>query len=342
MKTLADKSTLSSVVTSRSMAPLELVVIAAGFVLVAIFMRVHWTTNFMIFCMLVLSYDLLYGYMGHLSFGHMLYFGAGAYATGLWLVRMNMNCLQAILAGVLCAALIAAILGCIVVRTHGATFALINMAFNEIGYFVVYSALRDYTHGEDGLSCSANPILGIIDPYDEYHAFGLVLVLLLAVFWFLRRLTGSSYGILIRSIKENEKRVSFLGYNTSVFRWLTFVIASSLAGLAGGVFAVVQGFVSPMAISSFGNVEIIFAVLIGGAGNLYGALIGGVIFMVIKNFLPVMIPGAQKLVNFTIPQWELWLGIVLLIIVFALREGVVGFCEAKLSAIRVRRKSEGI
>ena len=260
MKTPADKSTFSSVATSRSMAPLELAVIAAGFVLVAIFMRVHWTTNFMIFCMLVLSYDLLYGYMGHLSFGHMLYFGAGAYATGLWLVRMNMNCLQAILAGVLCAALIAAILGCIVVRTHGATFALINMAFNEIGYFVVYSALRDYTHGEDGLSCSANPILGIIDPYDEYHAFGLVLVLLLAVFWFLRRLTGSSYGILIRSIKENEKRVSFLGYNTSVFRWLTFVIASSLAGLAGGVFAVVQGFVSPMAISSFGNVEIIFAV----------------------------------------------------------------------------------
>jgi branched-chain amino acid transport system permease protein len=319
----------------------ELVVIGVSFLIAAFFLKVHWTTNFMVFCILVLSYDLLYGYAGYLSFGHMLYFGAGAYAAALWLAKVNMSPLQAIGAGVAVAALTAAILGLIVIRTHGATFALINMAFNEIGYFVVYSALRDYTNGEDGLSCTAGPILGIFDPYNEHYIFGFVLILLLSVFWFLKKLTGSSYGILIRSMKENPKRVSFLGYNIMAYRWLTFVIASSLGGLAGAVFTIVQGFVSPVAISSFANVEIIFAVLIGGAGNLYGALIGGVLFMAIKTFLPVIIPGAQKMVNFTIPQWELWLGIILLIIVFAMRNGVVGFVGAKISGMRLRKDSAG-
>jgi len=326
--------------TGKTILP-ELVVIGISFMIAAFFLKVHWTTNFMVFCILVLSYDLLYGYAGYLSFGHMLYFGAGAYAAGLWLVKVNMSPVQAICAGVGVAAVTAAILGVIVIRTHGATFALINMAFNEIGYFVVYSALRDYTNGEDGLSCTAGPILGMLDPYNEHQIFGFVLVILLLVFWFLRKLTGSSYGILIRSMKENPKRVSFLGYNIMAYRWLTFVIASSLGGLAGAVFTIVQGFVSPVAISSFANVEIIFAVLIGGAGNLYGALIGGVLFMVIKTFLPVIIPGAQKMVNFTIPQWELWLGIILLIIVFAMRNGVVGFVGAKLSGMRLREDSKG-
>lgn len=307
----------------------EVAFIAAGLLLLSLVIKVHWMTNFMIFFILVLSFDLLYGFMGHLSFGHMLYFGAGAYGTALWLVYGSKSPLIALAVGMLVAALLAAGLGRIVMRTHGAPFALINMAFNEIGHFMIQSPLSGVTQGEDGLSCSADNIFGIINLYKDGWAFGFAVVMLLAVFALLRVLTASPYGILVRSIKENEQRVKFLGYNTLRYKWVTFVIASTVAALSGGMFTLVQGFISPRVISPFGNVDVIFAVLIGGAGNLYGALIGGTVFMLIKNFLPVLIPELATMLNMKLPQWEMWLGIVLLVIVFSVRKGIVGAVLAK-------------
>jgi branched-chain amino acid transport system permease protein len=105
------------------------------------------------------------------------------------------------------------------------------------------------------------------------------------------------------------------------------------------MFTLVQGFVSPRVISPFGNVDVIFAVLIGGAGTLYGALIGGTVFMLIKNFLPVLIPELSKLLDMKLPQWEMWLGVVLLVIVFSARRGIVGTLQAKWSA---RRTAGGV
>jgi len=321
----------------KSHIPRELAFIAIGFAMLAVVMKMHWATDFMIFCILVLSFDLLYGYMGHLSFGHLLYFGAGAYGTAMWIAYVNANPFLALMAGLIIGAVLAAFLGVIVLQTHGASFALINMAFNEIGFFLIHSALSDYTHGEDGLSCNPEKLFGFIDLYNELHAFIFVLVVLLLVFCLLKILSRSPFGVIIRSIKEDENRVKFLGYNTMKYKWLTFVSASILAALAGGMFTLIQGFVSPGVINPFGNVEVIFAVLIGGAGNLYGALIGGVVFMLIKNFLPVFIPELERWVPFQIPQWEMWLGVVLLIIVFALREGIVGFIKQKWQHHRLRK-----
>lgn len=303
---------------------LELTLIGAVLVLLSLFIKIHWLTDFIIFIIFVLSFDLLYGYMGHLSFGHMLYFGTGAYGTALWLVHAGKDPLAALAAGLVAAAALAGVLGLIVMRTHGASFALINMAFNEIGHFMVQSPLAGVTHGEDGLSSSAGKLFGTVSLYKDEWAFAAAMVVLLAVFALLRALTASPYGILVRSIKENEKRVKFLGYSTFRYKWITFVIASTVAALAGGMFTLVQGFVSPRVISPFGNVDVIFAVLIGGAGGLYGALVGGMVFMLIKNFLPVIIPELSKLLNMKLPQWEMWLGIVLLIIVFSVRKGIVG------------------
>ncbi len=227
--------------------------------------------------------------------------------------------------------LAAAILGAVAVRTHGAAFALINMAFNEIGFFVVRSPLQKYTKGDDGFSFITDPLFGVLDFYQEAHSFVLVLGVLVAVYALLKILTRSPFGILIRSIRENETRVQFLGYNTLFYKWVTFVIASGLAGLAGALFACVQGFVSPEVMSPFGNVNVIFAVLIGGAGYLYGSLGGALIFMLIKNYLPIWAGEADKLVPFNLPQWEMWLGIVLLVIVFTWRNGVVGLIREKLA-----------
>ncbi len=308
----------------------ELALGALGLLVLSLVIRVHWMADFAIFFILVLSFDLLYGYMGHLSFGHMLYFGVGAYGAALWLVYGTASAGAALAVGLAAAAATAAILGGVVLRTRGASFALINMAFNEIGHFLVQSPLAAYTLGEDGLSCTADPLFGAISLYEDRWAFACSGAVLLAVYALLRLLTRSPFGLLVRSIRENETRVRFLGYDTFRFKWITFVIASTIAALAGGLFTLVQGFVSPRVISPFGNVDVIFAVLIGGAGSLVGALIGAAAFLAIKNFLPVIIPEISRLLQVKLPQWELWLGVVLLAIVFSLRGGIVGTVQARL------------
>lgn len=303
---------------------LELVPVAIGLGLLSLIMPPYWIVDFMIFCIFVMSFDLLYGFMGHLSFGAMLYYGTGAYATALWLSYGSHNALAAAGIALTATAIAAAVLGAVAILTRQAAFALINMAFNEIGFFIVRSLLKDFTHGDDGLSCNADPLLGFLDFYNSTHTFFLLLFAVLTVYAVLKGLTRSPYGIAIRCIRENEDRVQFLGYNTMFTKWLTFVIASMLAGLAGCLFALIQGFVSPEVMSPFGNVNVIFAVLIGGAGYIYGGLVGALIFMLIKNYLPVWISDLAQRLPFEIPQWEMWLGLVLLVIVFAWPRGIVG------------------
>lgn len=310
---------------------IEITFLAMAFGLLSMFMSSYWVVDFMIFCIFVLAFDLLYGYMGHLTFGIMLYYGTGAYTTALWLSLANQNAALAVMAAILVTALLSALLGAIAIKTKHAAFALINMAFNEIGFFFVRSFLKDITNGDDGLSCNADPLFGIIDFYNTNHIFFLLLFVLLAVFYVLKRLTGSPYGIAIRCIKENEERVGFLGYNTAFYKWVTFVISSVLAGLAGCLFALSQGFVSPEVMSPFGNIDVIFSALIGGAGYLYGGLVGALVFMLIKNYLPIWTSEIGTALPFDIPQWEMWLGIVLLFIVFVWPRGIVGLIREKLT-----------
>ncbi len=289
--------------------------IAAFFLIVTPLLSVHRVTDFMIFCIFAMSFDLLYGYMGRLSFGHMLYLGTGAYCCGLFMKYVSGNPLLAILIGAAFAGLLGVLLGLIIVRTTGACFALINLAFNHIGFFLVLSPLREITRGEDGFGVSVSK-LGLLNFGSRPIMFAFVLFCLLLVYYLLRRLTSSPYGILIRSIKEDETRVRFLGYNTFFYKWLTFVIAGSIAGLAGSLTALNYNYVNPNAMDVHSNVGVVFACLIGGAGHLYGAIVGGMIYMVISNFLPIYIY-----------RWEMFLGFSLLIIVFRFRMGVWGYFQ---------------
>jgi branched-chain amino acid transport system permease protein len=295
---------------------IDFLVIAAGFLLVTPILSVHRVTDFMIFCIFVMSFDLMYGYMGRLSFGHMLFLGTGAYCSGLFIKYVSGNPLIAILIGIAGAGLLGMLLGLIIVRTTGACFALINLAFNHIGFFLVLSPLRTITGGEDGFGVSAST-LGFLNFGNRPIMFGFVLLCLLLVFYLMKRLTSSPFGIMIRAIKEDETRVRFLGYNTFFYKWLNFVIAGALAGLAGALTALNYNYVNPNAMDVHSNVGVVFASLIGGAGTLYGALVGGVVYMVISNFLPIYIH-----------RWEMFLGFSLLIITFRFRQGVWGYIQS--------------
>jgi branched-chain amino acid transport system permease protein len=290
----------------------QILMIGAGFLILMPLISIHRVTDFMIFCIFALSFDHLYGYMGRLSFGHLLFLGTGAYIYGLLLKYFQVNVFLAILSGVLAAGILGMLLGLIMVRTTGACFSLMALAFNQIGFFLVLSPLKPITNGEDGFGAHARN-LWFLNFNDQVTMYILTLLALLMVFYFLKRLTTSPYGILVRSIKEDENRVRFLGYNTYFYKWLTFVIASLIAGLAGTLTALNYRFVNPNVMDVHQNVGVVFACLIGGAGNLYGAIIGGVAYMMISNYLAIYIH-----------RWEMFLGISLLIIVFRFRKGIWG------------------
>lgn len=304
---------------------LTFLIITGSFLILAPILSLHRITDFMIFCIFALSFDLLYGYMGRLSFGHLLYLGTGAYCAGLFLKYINPHPLLAIIVGIGVATFLAMGLGFIIVRTTGACFALMNLAFNHIGFFLVLSPLRTITNGEDGFGISTVPE-SFLDLSSRPIMFAFTLFCLLLVFYLLRKLTSSPYGVIIRSIKEDENRVRFLGYNTFTYKWITFVVAGAIAGLAGTLTALNYNFVNPNVMDVHSNVGVVFACLIGGAGNLYGALAGGIIYMIISNFLPIYIQ-----------RWEMFLGISLLIITFRFRKGVWGYIQSELGIFSKRK-----
>jgi branched-chain amino acid transport system permease protein len=300
-------------------------------ILVALFLGLAWAislqraTDFIIFSIFVLAYDLLYGHMGRLSFGHMLYLGTGAYATALCAEHLSANPLAALLAALLAGAAIGLLLSFITVRTTGACFALINLALNQVGHFLVLVAFARWTGGEDGLAVSFKK-LGPFDVGSKATMFGLALACLMGVVLLMRRLTDSPFGILLRSIKQDENRVRFLGYDVVRAKTLAFVISTALSAFAGGLFILNYAYVTPSFIDTGRNVEVIFAALIGGAGSVYGAVAGGVGYMLISNFLPSYVQ-----------RWEMFLGAALLLLVFRFRAGLWGFLVLRFGP----RREEG-
>ncbi|NMB56902.1 branched-chain amino acid ABC transporter permease [Candidatus Beckwithbacteria bacterium] len=295
---------------------LELIFLIVIFLIFIPFLGTHRATDFAIFCIMVLSFDLLYGYMGRLSMGHLLYLGVGAYATGLSLRYLTTNPLLAIVFGILAACIAGMAAGSIAIRATGACFALINLAFNRVGWFLVMSPLKSITGGENGLSVR-NLSFSIFNFRNPTFRFWFVLISVIFVFFFLRVITSSSYGVILRSLKEDEKRVRFLGYNTYYYKWINFVISASVAGFAGALTALNYGYINPNVLDVNANSGVIFACLIGGPGSLYGSIIGGIIYMLITNLLPIYFQ-----------RWELLLGVSLLLIVFRFRKGLWGGLES--------------
>jgi len=306
--------------TINAVKKYDLILVAAVFLAFVPLLTMQRTTDFMIFCVFVLAYDLLYGYMGRLSFGHMLYLGVGAYAAALSAEHLSGNPFLALLVAVVAGGGVGLLLGLIIVRTTGACFALINLAFNQVGYFLALIALAKWTGGEDGMSAFYDPVW-IFDFGNRKVMFGFTLLCLVLVVYLVRRLTSSPFGILLRTIKENETRAKFLGYNTFLYKLLAFVLSTSLAAFAGALTMLNYTYATPSFIDPTRSVEVIFACLIGGAGNVYGALVGGVGYMLLSNYLP----------NY-IQRWEMFLGIALLVLVFKFQSGLWGYFQTLITA----------
>lgn len=234
--------------------------------------------------LLVLSLDLVVGVAGLATLGHAALFGVGAYAAGIFALRVNPDPLAGLALGIACGALLAAVSGAFLLRYRGFTFLMLTIAVAQIVLSLAQKA-RDWTGGDDGLSGFAiGPLLGRFEFDLEGRTAALyALIVLAAGLYLARRVVDSAFGLAVRGIHENRARMAALG--TPVFARLLamYAIAGALAGAAGAVSAQTNAIVGLDSLSFAISAEALVMLILGGAGRLHGALVGAVVFTLLHH-----------------------------------------------------------
>jgi branched-chain amino acid transport system permease protein len=263
--------------------------------------------NMLLLALLALSFNLLFGMTGLLSFGQGAFYAGGAYAAAL-LLRAGMPLLPAIALGSLFAAALAAIIGAFCVRHTRIYFSMLTLAFGMLVYAVVWK-WTDVTGGDDGLI--GIPRGELFAKPERYYLLAAVLVLTSVAV--LHRLSSSPLGLALRAIRENSERAEFSGVAVRQTIFIAFVTAGFFAGLSGALLAPLEQTVSPSTAHWTKSAEPVMATLIGGPFAFAGPLVGAVVYLGLKEII----------VRYT-EYWLLVFGLVLLAMVLAFRGGLVG------------------
>jgi branched-chain amino acid transport system permease protein len=275
-----------------------------------------------------LSLDLIVGYSGLVSLGHAAFFGFGAYTAGLIAKAGWGEPLSGLLAAAFAAMVLGYLTSFIIVRISHFALIMVTLGLCLLLYEVANKA-HGLTGGDDGLQgVRMWPLLGQFR-FDLYGntAYWYSLIVLFASFLILRRLINSPFGLSLRGIRENARRMPAIGSPSSNRIRTVYIISGTFAGLAGGLMAQTTEFVALDALSFQRSAEVLVMLVLGGAGRLYGGLIGALIFMVARDQLAGMNPQ----------YWYFWLGLLLIVVIIFLPNGILGGC-AQLVA-RWRRKA---
>lgn len=300
---------------SRSLGVLVLLAMAIYPLLVSEY-PVTLVTEIYIFAIFAMSLDLMLGYTGLMSFGHAAFFGLGAYSVIVLASMFGLNAWLGVLVGVVFAAAAAAIIGFFCIRTTGVTFLMLTLAFSQL----VYSAAlkwRGLTGGSDGIGIPGKPTFFGWDLSNAHPLYYMALIFFLLSYWGLRRLVGSPVGRIFVGIRENEQRMRAIGYPVGAYKLASFVIAGALAGFAGGLYAIYNGFISPDAIYWSASGDVLIMVMLGGAGTLIGPAIGAGFFLLMKN-----------LVSSYTEHWMLIIGVIFVASVLFFPGGLWGSVRA--------------
>jgi branched-chain amino acid transport system permease protein len=302
--------------TKESLSHLALLAAAAA---APFFLSNYWIfilTEVLIMALFASSLNILLGYTGLLSFGHGAYYAVGAYVTAIIIKNYSPSLGLSIGGGVLAALLFSIVFGFLCVRLSELYFAMLTLAFSQMIYFIVFQ-WRDVTGGDDGLPGILRPAIDLfgmaiaLNTPRSFYYFCLVIVGL--SLWLLKRLVESPLGYMFRAIRDNPRRAQFAGIPVRRFRLISFVIAGFFAGLAGSIYALLAGFVSPELAFWTKSGEPVIMTLVGGIHTFFGPTVGAAIYTVLHTFI------ASKT-----EHWLLYFGLILLIIVLALPAGVLG------------------
>ncbi|MCE5282957.1 MAG: branched-chain amino acid ABC transporter permease [Deltaproteobacteria bacterium] len=279
-----------------------------------------FSNEIIIFSIYVMGCSFLLGRVGFISFGQPAYLATGAYATAFYLFYFGTNPYLGILIGVVAGVLMSLIVGPLFVRLRSDYFALVNLALAVIIFYMMQKVLAPITQGDNGLWFLANmkstPVLDITKP-KQFYIFAFLVGL--AIWAFYKYLDGTLYGACCMASKINEDKVNFLGYSNFKIRLLGFVIANTTTALAGSMYAIYLGFVSPEMTSAHRAADPVVVTILGGVGTLYGPLVGSVAFT-----------GMKDLISKLIGNWELFIGFLLVFIMLAGERGIWGSLEPRL------------
>lgn len=287
-------------------------------------------TQIVITALFALSLDLVFGYAGIISLGHAAFFGLGAYTAGL----LGTLGLGYPLLGLLLAFVAAGILGFLssFLLLRGGELSRLMLT---LGVALMLHALANkfsgITGGTDGLlGIEMQPILGLFE-FDFFGRVGYVYatVVLFVLFWFARRLVYSPFGQSLRGIRQNAFRMPALGVPVNRRLVAAYTIGAAYAGVAGALLAQTFQFVSLDVLSFERSADILVILIIGGAGYLYGGLIGALVFVTLKYFLADMNPQ----------YWLFWVGLILVLLVFFARGGIMGVARTWARAVRHRART---
>ena len=232
------------------------------------------------FAGVALTYDLLFGFTGLLSFGHALYFALGVYVTTIALTKWEWGFAPALLVVAVAGILVPLVLGAISLRVGGIAFAMVTLAFAQAGQVLVQKNPEGLTGGEEGLGLNFESIpSALVGVLNTKHVYWLALGYAAVVFLIVRWAVNSSPGHVLQAIRENERRVEVIGLQPFRFKLLAFVLASFLATAGGVVWLLVLGTgASPQVTTASFTLTLLVMVVIGGAGTRYGALLGGFLY----------------------------------------------------------------
>ena len=293
----------------------------------------------MVFASLALSYNLLLGSAGMLSFGHALYFGAGAYGLGVTLEYLGVPLFPGVLVALIGGMVIALATGAVAMRVSGIPFAMVTLAFAQAGSVLVRRNPQ-VTGGEEGLSLPTEHVpdvlIGVVNTRNLYWLCLAVLVLVyLVTLW----VDSSRLGHLARATRENEQRVQVLGLRPYTVKLVVFVIAAVLASLAGVAYMLLQSGTVPRAVSADLTITVLVMVVLGGVGFRWGAIIGGVLYTLLDQRLTVLagseaIAGLPDVLRIPLSEPLFLLGVLFILVVMFLPGGIAGTID---KAVRRRR-----
>ncbi len=292
------------------------------------FVPLPFVNEVVIFSIYTMGCNFLLGRVGFISFGQPAYLAAGAYGTAFYLFYFGTDPYVGILVGILSGLAVSGIVGPLFVRLRSDYFALVNLALAVIMYYLMQKVLANITRGDNGLwfltRMSSTPVLDISTPS---HFFVFAFLVALAVWAFYKYLDDSIFGACCLATKINEDKLEFLGYSNFSVRLLAFVIANTTTALAGAMYAVYLGFVSPEITSPHRAPDPVVVTILGGTGTLYGPLVGAFAYT-----------GMKDVISKLIGNWELFIGFLLVFIMLAGEKGIWGTLQPRLEKLFSARK----
>ncbi len=274
----------------------------------------------LVFALAAMSFNILLGFTGVMSFGHAAYFGLGAYGAGLCLKYVAASTPLAMLAGTLLGGVAGTLFGLLLVRRRGVYFAMVTIAFGQVCFYIAYK-WDDFTGGYDGLrGFSRAPLdfgLFKIDIAENNTAFYYFILIVFGLAVGLQALLlRSPFGRSLLAIRENERRARFLGIPVERHIWLSFSISCFFTALAGTLYALLNNFADPLGLNYTMSGNIVMITVMGGMRTFWGPLVGAVLFVMLQDYVSSMTTN-----------WMFFVGLTFVLVVLFFPRGLLGMLQ---------------